>query len=810
MLTAIARDVVYAARLVRRQPPFAALLVATLALGIGGATAIFSVVEAVLLRPLPYTGEDRIVMIWETEPAEGVAKKVGTPGNFQDWLGTSTIDHLAGVADYRATLTGHGDPIGVRGRRVSASLFAALGVSPALGRAFTSEDEQPGGSAVMLAHHFWRQAFGGDPGIVGRTITLNDAPRTIVGVLPAGFRLPRATDDVLIPLVFSAWERQARGSHWLMAIGRLKPGVDLAAAQADMDVIAARLSAEHPRFNAREGLLVEPIREDMVGLLRRPLLVLMGAVLIVLGIACINAANLLLARAGSRRVEVAVRLALGAGRLAIVRQLMVESLAMSALGGAAGAALAWIGARGFAAVVPETLVPVRDIAVNAPVLAFTVAIAAVTGVLFGLAPALHLVRRSGTPGHAGSDGNESRTATAERVTRTGRSLVIIEVALALVLLVGAALFMQSLARLMRVETGFLTDSVLTFRLELPRSRYPDPSKWSPFLDALMARLSSEPGVIGAGAISWLPLTTDGGSNALFVDGRPLPPPGEETYVIYRVVTSGYFRALGIPVAAGRGLTAGDGPRAPRAVVINQTMARRYWPDASPLGRRVSFSRNPAGPDDWMTVVGVVGDTRQGSLASAVDIEMFAPDTQEANWFPPSHVAVRTAGNPLAVAAAARQHVRALDPLMPVADVQTLDRIVSSSVASSRFQAWLIGVFGTVAVALAAIGVYGMISLSVALRRREIGIRTALGAAPRDITRMVVGEGARLAGAGIAVGLAAAAASGRLVEALLFDTPAADPFTAAATAALLLVVALAACYLPARRASRLDPVEAMGK
>jgi putative ABC transport system permease protein len=387
-------------------------------------------------------------------------------------------------------------------------------------------------------------------------------------------------------------------------------------------------------------------------------------------------------------------------------------------------------------------------------------------------------------------------------------LVTVEVALALVLLVGAALFMQSLSRLMRVEPGFLTDSILTFRIELPRSRYPDPSRWTPFLGALTTRLAGEPGVLGAGAISWLPLTTDGGSNALFVEGRPLPAPGAETYVIYRLVTPGYFAALGIPVRAGRGLTAADGAESPRVVVVNETMAKRYWPGESPLGRRVSFSSKPAQPGDWMTVVGVVGDTRQGSLAAPVDIEMFAPGAQEPNWFPPSHVVVRTSGNPLSVAEAARRHVRALDPLMPVADMQTMDRVLSASVASPRFETVLIGSFGAIAAVLAAIGVYGLMSLSVALRRREIGIRTALGAGPREISRMVLAEGARVAGAGIAIGLVIAAGAGRWIETLLYDTPPTDAPTAALTAALLLAVAMGACYLPARRAARVDPVKAM--
>ena len=683
-------------------------------------------------------------------------------------------------------------------------MFSALGVRPLLGRGFDVDDEQPGSGRVLLAHHFWQQAFGGDPAVIGRHVTINDESRTVVGVMAPDFRLPRGQDDLWIPLIFSAWERQARGSHWLMAVGRLKDGVTLSGAQAELDVLGAKLATDHPRFNAREGLLVQPIREEMVGNLRRPLLVLMGAVLFVLAIACINAANLLLARAQSRHQEMAVRLALGAGRGRLVRQLLTESLAHASPAAAIGAGLAWIGVRALAAGLPESLAPVRDVSVNSTVLLFAVVMALLTGTLFGLAPAIQLVWR----GPAGAFQDETRTSTASRVTRTSRVLVTIELALALVLLAGASLFVQSFARLTRVEPGFMTASVLTFGLELPRSRYPDPSRWSPFLDELMLRLENEPGVHAAGAISWLPLTTDGGSNALFVEGRPLPGPGEETYVLYRVITPGYFRALGIPLTAGRALSRVDSAQSPRVVVINQTMAAKYWPGESAIGKRVSFTPRPNGPQDWMNVVGVVGDTKQGSLAAGIEIEMFAAAAQEPNWFPPSHVAVRTATDPLSLASSVRRHVKELDPLMPVADVQTLDAIVSDSVASSRFHSILIGLFSTVAVLLAAVGVYGLLSLSVALRRREIGVRSALGAGPRDISRLVLREGLSLAAAGIGIGLLAAAGLGRSIDALLFETPVADPTTAAVTAALLLSIAAVACYVPAMRAARLDPVDAM--
>lgn len=802
-MSTFVNDLSYAIRLARRHLAPAAVLVLTMALGIGGSTAMFSLVEAVLLRPLPYADEDRIVMVWETEPSEGVDKKVGTPGNFQDWrTDTRTIDHLSGLARFEATLTGVGDPRRLDGRRVSANIFPALGVQPLLGRAFTVDDELPGAEVVIVAHHFWRDVLGAGAGVIGSRILLNDAPRTIVGVMPPAFELPRGPDDFWVPLVFSDWERQARGSHWLMALGRLKPDVTRAQAQADMDVIAARLARDFPRWNAREGLLVEPVRDEMMAGLRRPVLVLMGAVMLVLAIACINAANLLLARASLRHQEVAIRAALGAGRVQLIRQLLTESIALAVVAAVIGAALAWFGTNALRAMMPDSLAPLRDIAVNGRVLAFAAAAATVTGVLFGLAPALQLARQQTSGGL-----DAERTSTAARVTRTARTLVTVELALAMVLLVGAALFVQSLTRLTSVDPGFRPDSVLAFTIELPRSRYPDPSRWSAMLDQLMTRLEQEPAVLAAGAISWLPLTTGGGSNALFVEGHPLPGPGEETYVFYRLITPRYFTAMGIPLLAGRFFDHRDSSDSSRVVVINRTMAQRYWPNQSPIGRRVSFAPVPR-PQDWMTVVGVVGDTRQETLADAVDIEMFAPATQEANWFPPSDVVVRTAGDPLSIAEAARRHVRALDPSMAVDRMQTLEAVVATSAAASRFRTLLVAVFGSVAVVLSTIGIYGLLSLSVAVRCREIGVRTSLGAGPRQISRLVLREGLRLTIIGIVVGVAIAFIAARSLESLLYETRATDPWTYAAIAALLFAIALVACYLPARRAARMDPVAAM--
>ena len=804
-MTAWLRDLSYGMRSLRRQPAFAAVACITIALGVGGSTAIFSVLHAVLLRPLPYADEANVVMVWETDASAGVDKQVGTPGNFQDWRDQNrTIDHLGALMESDATLTGRGDARRVDGRRVNASVFTALGVTAHLGRTFTAADEQPGARVVILAHHTWQQVFGGDPAVIGQSVVLNDEPWTIVGVMGPSFLMPRGPDDVWVPMVFSEFERQARGSHRLIAIGRLKPGVTLQQSQADMDVIARGLAERFPRFNAREGLLVEPIREELSGGMRRPLTLLMAAVLIVMLIACINVANLLLARACERRQEMAVRLAMGARRAHLARQLMTESVLLSLFGCLGGVGLASAAVGFVPSAVPASLANTALITVNAPILAFAIGLALCSGVLFGLAPVIAVSRRDGSA--AVFDAPRGATAGAG-VTRTKQILVAAEIAMAVVLLAGGVLLTRSFLRLMDVPPGFRTDSALTFTIEIPRSRYPGPARWAPMLDALMARLESVPSVTAAGAISWLPLTTGGGSNALFVEGRPLPGPGEDVYVFYRLVTPGYFQALSIPLIAGRPIDARDGVAAPRVVVINQTMADRYWPDESPLGKRVTFAR-AAGPDDWMTVVGVVGDTRQGALNEAIDIEMFAPHTQEANWFPPSDVAVRTSGDPLAVAAAVRAAVREVDALIPVTDMKTLEAVVAQSVAPARFNTAVLSAFAGVALVLAAVGVYGLLSFAVASRTREIGVRTALGADPRAILRMVMRDGLRIVMLGLAAGLPLAFAAGRLLQSFLFETSPADAVTFASIVAVLVIVAMAACYVPARRAASIDPVDAM--
>jgi putative ABC transport system permease protein len=586
----------------------------------------------------------------------------------------------------------------------------------------------------------------------------------------------------------------------VLAIGRLKPDVSLARAQADSDGIARYLAENFP-INAREGLLVEPIREEMSGALRRPLIALMAAVLVVMMIASINVANLLLARAWGRQQEMAVRVAMGARRGRLVRQLLTEAAVLSVAGSVGGALLAWSAVTLLRAVLPAALASDGDIVVNVPILIFAVGLALVSGLLFGTAPVAMLSRGSTVLNDA------SRGSTSGRFGRARAVLVAAEIALAVVMLAAGGLLMRSFARLTQVDPGFGSESILTFKLELPRSRYANPARWAPMLDQLIARLEALPSVTSAGAISWLPLTTTGGSNAVFVEGQALPGPGEETFVVYRLVTPSYFRTLSIPLRAGRVFSQADGVDTRKVVVINETMAKKYWPGVSPLGKRVSFARQ-ADDADWMTVVGVVADTKQFALNEPIDIEMFAPHTQEPNWFPPSHVAVRTGREPLALAAAARAVVHEIDPLMPVSDIKTMQAVVGGSVAPARFNTTVIGAFAVVALALAAVGVYGLLSFSVASRTRELGVRTALGADPRDLMRLVVGDGLKVALLGLSIGVPAALGAGRLLESWLFEVTPTDATTYAAIVVLLGLVALMACYPPARRAAAIDPVEAM--
>jgi putative ABC transport system permease protein len=797
-------DLRAAVRAVVRNPRLTILATLTLGLGVTFATALFNVAHAALLRPLPFAQEDEVVTLWEYSPEETdtvLRKTVLTPANFLDLRERlQSFAFIAAIAPFSGTLAHSQESSQVLGRRVTAEVFGALGVVPALGRPFSRADEDAAARTVILSHGTWQRFFGGDPAIVGRTILLNEVNRTVVGVMPASFRLPGRQDDVLIPFVFSAWEKRARKSHWVRGVARIKPGVTIAAARADAARVGAELEREFPDANTGETVILEPIREQMVGELRPALFTLLAAVSVVLLIACVNVANLLLANGTARRQEIAIRVALGAGRLRLIRQLAAETLLLAVLGGAAGLAGAIGMLRLASLLLPPDLRASLDTSIDLRVMAAALGACTATATLVGLIPALGVWTRASTsPG--------ARTTTDARTARVRHALVVIEVALAVVLLAGAGLVMRSFARLTSVELGFRSDHLLTFRTDLPRGRYAGPEQWKPLFDRLIPDLESISGVTSAAAVTALPLNMGGGSNAIFIEGRPAPKPNDNTYAIYRLVTPKYFETVGIRIVDGRDFDSRDGIGTQRVGAVNETLAARMWPGGRAVGKRLTFSPRPT-PNDWITVVAVVGDTHHESLSEQVDIQLYAPYTQEPNWMPPVEFALRTNVPPMSVANTVRDRMRVVDPLLPVEDLQPMDAVVASSVATPRFNLALLGGLAGSALLLAAIGVYGLLAFSVALRSKELGVRLALGATRSDLGRMVIGDGLRLVSMGLLAGVLAASVATRWIQALLFEVEPSDPATFAGVAVLLVSIAVLACYVPARRAAATDPIAAL--
>jgi len=797
-------DLRAAIRVVVRNPRLTILATLTLGLGVTFATALFNVAHAALLRPLPFAHEDEIVTLWEYSPEETntvLRKTVLTPANFLDLRQRlQSFSFVAAVAPFSGTLAHSQQSSQVLGRRVTAEVFDALGVVPALGRPFSKADEDAATRTVILSHGTWQRFFGGDPAIVGRTILLNELNRTVVGVMPPSFRLPGRQDDVLVPFVFSAWEKRARKSHWVRGVARIKPGVTLATARADAARVGAELEREFPDANTGETVILEPIREEMVGELRPALFTLLAAVAVVLLIACVNVANLLLANGTARRQEIAIRVALGAGRLRLARQLAAETLLLAVLGGAVGLAGAVGMLRLAAVLLPPELRASLDTSIDLRVMAAALGACTATATLVGLIPALGVWTRA-------SASSGARTTTDARTARVRHALVVVEVALAVVLLAGAGLVMRSFARLTSVELGFRSDHLLTFRTDLPRGRYAGPEQWKPLFDRLIPDLESIPGVTSAAAVGGLPLNMGGGSNAIFIEGRPAPAPNDNTYAIYRLVTPKYFQTVGIRIVDGRDFDSRDAIGTRRVGAVNETLAARMWPGESAIGKRLTFSARPTA-NDWITIVAVVGDTHAESLAEPVDIQLYAPYTQEPNWFPPAEFALRTSVAPMSIANTVRDRMRLVDPLLPVEDLQPMEAVVAGSVATPRFNLALLGGLAGSALLLAAIGVYGLLAFSVALRSKELGVRVALGATRSDLVRMVIGDGLRLVSLGLVAGLLAAFVATRWIRALLFEVGPSDPATFVAVAVVLVSIAVLACYVPARRAAATDPISAL--
>jgi putative ABC transport system permease protein len=797
-----------------RRPGFAIVAIVTLALGLGANAAIFSVIDAALLRALPFPDAGRLVTPWEYsadfQQRLDLDRLPSSPGNVEDFrLRNTTLAGLAAMRADRANLTGDANPERVGGVRVSVEFFDVLGVSPIVGRTFAGSDLSSG-SVAVVSERLWRRRLGATTAIGGRPLMINSEPVTVIGVMPAWFRFPSVGElpegfgftsrpDLWILDVLTPEQRQTRSGKSFAMVARLKDGVTRAQAEADLNTIAAQIAQTYPDFNAGWTVRVLPLREQLVGGVRPSLLVLLAAVGFVLLIACTNVANLLLVRAAARHREFCIRHVLGANRPRLIRELLIESIALSVVAAALGILVAWWGLRGLLALLPANLPAVTDASLDLRVLLFTTLVAVGTGVLFGLVPAIQ-----GTRGNISDGLREGGRGTVggRRSHATRNALVIAEVALASVLLISAALLFQTFVRLLKVETGFQARGVLTMELVLPRSAYSG-QRAGDFYGRLTERLAALPGVLHTGATSSLPLAGRETLQPLTIEGSPRPDPGLEIVADYRVVTPEYFDALGIDRIAGEGF-AGVSPSA-AVVVINETMARSYWHDDNPIGRRIKLT-NYDREGAWCTIIGIVRDTQSASLESARRPQVYVHYRRD-----PAHqmwAVVRTAGDPGALAASARRAVLDIDPNQPVARVQTMPDVVAASVAHRRFSMTLVGVFAGLALTLAVVGLYAVVSYSVGERIHEMGVRLALGAQPSNLMRMVLGEGLRLVIAGLTLGLAASLAVTRFLDTMLFGVQPRDATTFAGVVVVLSAAAMLGCLVPAFRAMRADPMAAL--
>jgi len=802
------QDVRYAARTLSKSPGFTLVAVLALALGIGANTAIFSVVKAVLLSPLPYPEPERLVWVREVNPSADILDEPASAPNYNDWRTQArSFEGVAAYANTAMTLTdgGGGEPERIPAVTTSANFFQVVGVAPALGRGFLPEEEAAGKNrVVVISHGLWQRRFGASPQALGQTLTLSGNPHTVVGVAAPGFKTPvpgPKSPDLWFPIAFN-FDESRRRSDFLNVVGRLKAGATVEQARAELEGVAARLAAGRPSTNAGWTVKVEPLHERVVGNVRQALWVLMGVVGFLLLISCANVANLLLARAAGRRQEIAVRTALGARRGRLVRQFLTESLLLGLVGGGLGLVLAAWGVEVLVALSPGNIPRLEEVGLDARVLAFTFGVSALTGVVFGLLPALSASKAdlSVSLKEGGSRGSTAG-AGARRLRAT---LVVAEVAITVVLLAGAGLMVRSFMAIQSVDPGFRPERILTFDFALPMTKYNEEPQRAAFFEQLTTRAAALPGVERAAVVSALPLT--GGSDYLsfVIEGRPdLPPEKVQDAEVFSV-TPDYFDVMSIPFVRGERLNERHRADVPDVAVINETMARRFWPGEDPLGKRVNLG-NP-GTTPWMTIIGVVGDARTGGLDKEPYPQMYAPTAQ----FPYRAMTfvARTSGDPAGVAPALRRELASIDRDLPLYNVRTMEQVMSDSVSRRRFQMVLIAAFAGVGLLLAAVGIYGVISYSVAQRRHEIGVRMALGARAADILKLVVGQGLGLTLAGVGLGLVGAFALTRVMASLLYGVSTTDPLTFACVALALLGVALLACLLPARRATKVDPMVAL--
>ena len=805
-MATLLQDLRYAFRLLAKSPSFTLIAVLTLALGIGANTAIFTVVNGVLLRPLGFRDPSRVVLVAEKTSYPTVSTSYE---NYIDWRGQShSFESLEATRGTAITLTGTGEPERLNARMATAPLFSLLGVNAILGRTFLAEEDRAGGApVVILSYGLWQRHFGAARDILGKSITLDSQPYTVVGVLPGGFELLQPA-DVFLP--FTPWAKTLPDDrNWhpgIFVIGRLKDGITREQARTEMVGITKRLEQQYPIYNTGKSADVVGLQEQLVQNVRPALLLLLGAVGAVLLIACLNVANLLLARAAARGREVAIRTSMGASRWRVTRQLITESLLLSLAGGTLGLLFAWASLGPLLKLSSTSVPAVLTVGLDRWVLFFTLVVSFVTGLVFGIVPAVRTakldLRETLNEGSRGS-------TTGIGQHRIRGVLVAAEIAMAMLLLVGAGLLLRSFSRLQEVPPGFQADHLLVADLPLSLTAYSKPQQRFEFFDRLVARAKSLPGVRSAGAASFLPVSGGGGALHFNINGRPPKSPHDYTVTGYRTVTPNYFETLGMPLAQGRFFTAADTEKAPTVVVINSAMARTYFPGENPLGKRLQLGAIPESDVPWMEVVGVVGDVRQG-LDLDPQAEMYLPYRQADQVLPVFQLSIvlRTATDPLLQAAALRSALGEIDPNQPLVRVRTMEENMAATVAQPRFRTWLIGIFAALALVLAGVGVYGVMSYTVTQRTSEIGIRVTLGAQPEDVFHIIVGEGLRLALAGVGAGILAALALTRLLRSFLYGVSAYDPLTFGGVALILTLVAVAASFFPARRATLVDPLVAL--
>ena len=806
------QDVRYAFRTLRRSPGFTAIAILALALGIGANSAIFSIVNAVVLKPLPFRKPEQLVQVWMRFTGIGIPKDENwvSPPEFQDLQQNSSLSHIAAMAGNSYNLKIGSEPERVEAAQVSTSFFPMLGVQAHIGRVFLPEEDQPGHEHVVLVSDgLWRRRFGGDPNILGRNLVMNEQNYQIVGVMPRGFQLPPSEAEVWIPLLFSKDELAPdnRGNHGLLVIGRIKDGMTLAQARSDMSAVANRIiekNQNYPYRNFNFTVLLVPLLEQEVGDIKLALWVLMGAVGLVLLIACANVANLMLVRASAREREMAVRQALGVSRGRLVRQLLTESTTLGLMGGAAGLLLAYLGQQLLVTLSASSFPRVAGAQMDARVLGFTILIALATGILFGLAPGLRAFHR--VPYAALKEGSHGGTGTGGS-QRLRSTLVVAEVALSVMLLAGAGLLIRSFLRLQEVNGGFRPDGVLTMSIALPEQKYSKPEQTRLFYKDLLDRVRALPGVDAAGAVYGLPLTSNGGSGTATVDSQAVPQKDTTPEVEWKPATPGYLEAMGISLIRGRYFDEHDNETSQPVAIVDETLANKYWPNQDPLGKRIHRGGRQS-KDPWRSIVGVVRHVRYHTLESPSRTEFYWPYAQTQFAMQSMNLAIHTSVDPLSLSAAVQKQVLAIDPDQPVYHIRTMQEIMWNSMERRRLSMFLLAIFAGMALLLAAVGLYGVMSYSVAQRSREMGIRMALGAQIGNILRLVLGQGLTLSLVGVVAGLAGSLIFVRFMSSLLFNINAIDPATFALVSLLLIGVGLLACFVPAYRAARIDPVNAL--